>query len=388
MSIAKEGCVSFILSVKVSFVLYDYFPFGGLQEDCVLTAQAMQALGHEVEVVTRTWKGTPPVELNVQLLGRRGGTNTARNVAFFQDLDAYFDTNPTDCVVAFNRVPNCDVYFSADPCYLVKVENKPFWYFWTGRHRHYRDTEAAIFRNPEKPQVYCLTQREIDTYHERYGTALERFHLLPPGVARVVRPLEEKTKVRADLRAEFGVPEDRVVALFVGSDYKRKGLMRNLEAIKVAAMEHPVELWVLGADQPGPYEAFAKQHDLSVRFFGGRSDVARFYDAADFMLHPAHSESAGKVLLEALTYGLPVVVSGVCGYARQVGDSGGGVVLSEPFSQDELNSVVTDLGRNDAERRNLSNAALEYARTEDIYSCAERFAQEIERHAAGGMPSG
>lgn len=365
--------------MKVSFVLYDYFPFGGLQEDCVLTARAMQARGHDVEVVTRTWQGTPPEELNVQLLGRRGGTNTARNVAFFEDLDRYFELNPTDCVVAFNRVPKCDIYFSADPCYLVKVESKPFWYFWTARHRHYRDSEAAIFKNPDKPQIYCLTQREIDTYHEKYGTALERFHLLPPGVARVERPIEAKASIRSELRAELGASEDQVVALFVGSDYKRKGLMRNLHALKALKDEgHDLALWVLGADKPGPYESYAKQHGLRVRFLGGRSDVARFYDAADFMLHPAHSESAGKVLLEALTYGLPVVVSGVCGYAKQIGDSGGGVVLKEPFNQDELYVTVAKMYEDSAWRSKLSQSANDFASNADIYSCAERFAAEIE----------
>ena len=359
-------------------MLYDYFPFGGLQEDCVLTAQAMQARGHKVEVVTRTWKGTPPSELSVRLLGRRGGTNTARNVAFFDDLNRYFETNPTDCVVAFNRVPNCDVYFSADPCYLVKVENKPFWYFWTARHRHYRDAEAAIFKNPEKPQIYCLTQREIDTYHLHYGTALDRFHLLPPGVARVERPIEAKAGVRAELRSELGVSEERVVSLFVGSDYKRKGLMRNLMALKALKDEGKlVELWVLGADKPGPYEAYAKQHDLAVRFFGGRADVARFYDAADFMLHPAHSESAGKVLLEALTYGLPVVVSGVCGYAKQVSEAGG-IVLSEPYEQSVFNQAVSKLLSSREFRIQLSRSALNYTSKADIYQCTARFAEAIE----------
>ena len=360
-------------------MLYDYFPFGGLQEDCVLTAQAMQARGHEVEIVTRTWMGTPPEELNVQLLGRRGGTNTARNVAFFEDLEAYFDSNPSDCVVAFNRVPNCDVYFSADPCYLVKVEHKPFWYFWTARHRHYRDAEAAIFKHPHKPQIYCLTQREIDTYHEYYGTALDRFHLLPPGVARVERPIDEKPSVRAELRTELGVPDDQVVALFVGSDYKRKGLMRNLKALRALKEDGKApELWVLGADKAGPYEAYAKQHDLSVRFFGGRSDVERFYDAVDFMLHPAHSESAGKVLLEALTYGLPVVVTDICGYSKQVGESGGGVVVSTPFVESDFNRTVSLLAGDSGLRKDLSARAVEYCAVENIYSCAESFAAEIE----------
>lgn len=379
MSVAKRGrhCL-FITPVKVSFVLYNYFPFGGLQEDCLLTARAMQARGHTVEVVTRTWEGEMPGDLSIHLMGRKGSTNTARNVHFFAGLKQYFTENPRDAVVAFNRIPECDFYFSADPCYLEKVKGKPFWYFWTARHRHYRDCEATLFTNPDKPQIYTLTQREIDTYCRYYQTPRDRFHLLPPGVNRVTRSLEDKVQIRAELRKELGTAEDATVALLVGSDYKRKGLMRNLEAVKALAEKGTrLEFWVLGADDPKPYEAFGRAWNLPVQFLGGRADAARFFDASDFLLHPAHSESAGKVLLEALTHGLPVVVTDSCGYAKQVGESGGGVVVKSPFSQEAYNQIVGRLTSDPAHRRALSTAAVAYCATEDIYSCAESFAQAI-----------
>jgi hypothetical protein len=91
--------------------------------------------------------------LDVHLTGRKGNANTARNVHFFKARKHYFSEFPQDAVVAFNRIPECDYYFSADPCYLEKVKGKPFWYFWTGRHRHYRDCEAALFQSQTKPQI-------------------------------------------------------------------------------------------------------------------------------------------------------------------------------------------------------------------------------------------
>lgn len=378
MSVAKESCVSFIHFVKVSFVLYDYFPFGGLQEDCLLTARAMQARGHTVEVVTRTWKGEMPDDLTIHLMGRKGSTNTARNVHFFAGLKQYFADNPRDAVVAFNRIPECDFYFSADPCYLEKVKAKPFWYFWTARHRHYRDCEAALFKSPTKPQIYTLTEREIDTYCQYYETPRERFHLLPPGVARVTRTEDEKQEIRRSLREELGTPQQAPVALFVGSDYKRKGLIRNLEVVRTMKdAGQPIELWVLGSDDPKPYEAFAQAHALSVKFLGGRADADRFFDAADCLLHPAHSESAGKVLLEALTHGLPVIVTEVCGYAKQVGESGGGIVVPEPFEKEGFYRAVKQLIEDRDYRLELSTQAESYAATQNIYDCADSFAAAI-----------
>ena len=74
---------------------------------------------------------------------------------------------------------------------------------------------------------------------------------------------------------------------------------------------------------------------MTVRFLGGRADVDRFYDAADFLLHPAYSESAGKVLLEALTHGLPVLTTDTCGYAPHILKASAGAVIESPFSQDD-----------------------------------------------------
>ena len=110
-----------------------------------------------------------------------------------------------------------------------------------------------------------------------------------------------------------------VVALFVGSGYRIKGLDRALRAIaanRTAAKD--LEFWIVGNGKQNRFASLAKQAGVTVRFLGGRADVDRFYDAADFLLHPAYSESAGKVLLEALTHGLPVLTTDTCGYAPHI----------------------------------------------------------------------
>ncbi|MFQ3224325.1 MAG: UDP-glucose:(heptosyl)LPS alpha-1,3-glucosyltransferase [Lentimonas sp.] len=78
--------------------------------------------------------------------------------------------------------------------------------------------------------------------------------------------------------------------------------------------------------------ALTQQAGITVHFLGGRADVNRFYDATDFLLHPAYSESAGKVLLEALKHGLPVLTTDTCGYAPHILNAKAGTVISTPFT--------------------------------------------------------
>ncbi|MCF3802709.1 glycosyltransferase, partial [Salmonella enterica subsp. enterica serovar Weltevreden] len=59
--------------------------------------------------------------------------------------------------------------------------------------------------------------------------------------------------------------------------------------------------------------------------------------AADLLLHPSYQEASGIVLLEAITSGLPVLTTSVCGYAHYFVDANCGEAMPEPFRQDALN---------------------------------------------------
>ncbi len=49
--------------------------------------------------------------------------------------------------------------------------------------------------------------------------------------------------------------------------------------------------------------------------------------AADILMHPAYQEAAGIVLLEAITAGLPIIVTEVCGYASFISQAQCGIVV-------------------------------------------------------------
>ena len=54
------------------------------------------------------------------------------------------------------------------------------------------------------------------------------------------------------------------------------------------------------------------------------------------MVHLARKEATGGVIAEALACGVPVLVTGLCGYASLVRDSGAGIVLEGDFSSEKL----------------------------------------------------
>ena len=165
--------------MKIGFVLFDYFPFGGLERDCFRIASICAEQGHEVTIFTRTWQGEQPAHMKVELLGRHGLTIPARNRHFARRLAEILEQRELDGVAGFNRLPGLDVYYGADPCYAAALEAKPFWKRWLPRYRQYLAFERAVFQRGGRTVILQYIPRDISLYKKLYGTE-DRFHVLPP----------------------------------------------------------------------------------------------------------------------------------------------------------------------------------------------------------------
>ncbi|MBZ0340224.1 glycosyltransferase, partial [Salmonella enterica subsp. enterica serovar Infantis] len=97
-----------------------------------------------------------------------------------------------------------------------------------------------------------------------------------------------------------------------GVDHARDALASLTETLRQNTV-----LYVGGQDKPKKFAALAERSGVgtNVHFFSGRNDIAELMAAAALVLQPAYQDAAGIVLLEAITAGLPVLTTAVCGYA-------------------------------------------------------------------------
>jgi UDP-glucose:(heptosyl)LPS alpha-1,3-glucosyltransferase len=155
--------------------------------------------------------------------------------------------------------------------------------------------------------------------------------------------------VRAAVRAEHGVRDDEVVALFVGGDWERKGLGVAVDAL--ARTTEPVQLWVVGSGPRARFERRAAELGVDVRFFGARPDTERFFQAADVFVLPTLYETFSLVAYEAAACALPVVAPRVHGVDELVGaDEAGLLVKRDPIS---VAAALSLLARDPDLRRRL-----------------------------------
>lgn len=321
--------------MKLAFALFKYFPYGGLQRDCIKIAQECVARGHSVDIFALETSGEVPPPLQITCLKVKSRINYRRYEQFAELLQQQVDKEGYDAVVGFNRMGGLDYYFGADPCFAIKLRERAPWHRILPRSRSFLRAEKMVYSKQSNTHIMLLTPAEIPAIQAIYATQDTRFHQLPPAVEPIFFAPPDYAQRRKTFRKKLGLTPDQKLLLMVGSGFRIKGVARSLKAISLLpeSVRATMQLMILGKDRKQPFERLAKKLAIKdqVNFLGGRDDVAEFMFAADLLLHPAHRESAGMILVEAIAANLPVLVSDTCGYSFHIQESGMGIVHASPF---------------------------------------------------------
>ena len=366
---------------KLAFVLFKYFPYGGLQRDMLKIARHCQEQGCEITVFTMKWDGPRPTGINVVELGEKGFTNIGAVTNFVRDFQLNIAREKFAGVVGFNKMPGLDIYYAADICFSREVrENRHPWFRLTRRCRGYLNLEQKVLAPPSKTRVLTISPYQIKDFRRCHHTEDDRMFLLPPGVDKKFRRPKDYQKVRCQIRESMGLQGEEKLLLQIGSGFRTKGLKRSMKAIASLPSEERrrLKFKVIGRDRNRGYQRLAETLKINhiTEFLPPREDLETCLFAADLLLHPSLRESAGMVLLEAMTAGVPVICSGVCGYADYINKAQAGIVLPEPFSQKTFNETLNSM-LNAGKLEEYSRRGQLFAEENDIYSLHQTAADWI-----------
>ncbi len=367
---------------KLAFAVSLFFEYGGMQRSLLRIAQECVQRGHEVHIFTGGWIGDKPDNISVHEMDTRAITNVRSNDILAKKLaEQVKQASDFDCVVGFTKLPGLDVYYAGDPCYAERIStSRSWWYRLTPRYRGFRRQEAAVFAKGLTTELMLIAHNEQKSFMKYYGTEAERFHLMPPGINRqrfAPAPSDEDIKA---LRDDLGVAQDEKMLLLVGARFQTKGLDRALDAVASlsTAQRTKIKLVIVGGDKQAPYQQQAERLGISeqIVFTGAREDLVRFYHAADCLVHPPYTENTGTILIEAMLCNLPILATGVCGFAFHVSDAQAGMISPEPFEQKQFNRMLAEM----LDSKILSQfegKGPDYCDKTDLYSLIERAADVI-----------
>ena len=201
-------------------------------------------------------------------------------------------------------------------------------YFGRPQTAVYRCLEAAAARHTDR--IITLTERGAREHVEAGVGPPELFVPIHSGVD--VAAYERPTRGRAVVRRELGIADSASVLIAVGRLAPVKGHEVLLRAMVGVVRERPGVVLLLAGDGPqrGFLEELARQLGLggSVRLLGLRADVVDLLHASDVFCLPSHNEGMGRVVVEAMAAGVPVVASGVGGVPELIEDGRTGVLVA------------------------------------------------------------
>ncbi len=376
--------------MQLAFVLFKYFPHGGLQRNFRRITELALERGHRIDVFTLAWEGWAPQHPNVKLhvLRVAGWRNHTRYRQFARRVQAEVQARQPDRVVGFNKLPGLDVYYNADPCFIERAQARSRLYRLSGRYRVHAELERAVFRADAHNRILLLSEAEKPLFQRWYGTPDDRFHPMPPYVSADRFADADSPRQGRALRQELGLAGDTRMLLMVGSDFRRKGVDRSIRALAALPDElrAKTHLYVLGKGRAAPLMRLARRLgvDEQVHVMQGRDDVASFLFAADLLLHPAYQENTGTAIVEAIAAGLPALVTANCGYAFHVERAGCGEVIPSPFEQAAMDAALARMLQA-ATPEHWRAAARDYAMRTELGSRAEHALRVIEgpRHGEG-----
>ena len=123
--------------------------------------------------------------------------------------------------------------------------------------------------------------------------------------------LTQRPTARAAVHAELHIPADQNIIIAVGRVVPQKRPLLWLDWVAKMHREIPDAhfLWVGSGDLADDFDRTARERNLPVHRVPWTNDVPRYLLAADSFMHTAEFEGLSFALLEALSAGLPILIT-------------------------------------------------------------------------------
>jgi glycosyltransferase involved in cell wall biosynthesis len=208
-------------------------------------------------------------------------------------------------------------------------------------------------------RLVTLTEHGTHEHLARGIGRPEQYATVPSGVPTA--EIRARAPGRAEARARLGVQPDDLVIVGVGRLVPIKGFDLLIEALPRVRAELPAARTVLVGDGPEGARLAARAEALGLggclRFAGASGEVPAYLAAADVLAVPSRNEGMGRVLVEAMALGVPVVGTAVGGIPSVIGaDECGRVVPADDVPA--LADALAELGRDAGLRAKLGEAAV------------------------------
>lgn len=350
--------------MNIAIVLMKYNPFGGYERQAAILAETLAKRGDSVTIFTNKWidENLPGIKFKKVKMIKLSSWLKVLSFALLSRFHLNREKEQFDVVIAFDRTLVMDIYRAGNACHkewlnfrkktgsisdFISIAINP-------THTIINRIEKRIFsENPKKTgDIVVLSGLSIQQIQRYYSVGDERFVVIPPALDlnrfKHNRLLEHRMQQRTSLR----IDDDTLTLLHVGSGFRIKGLKNTIEALAILLKSwHNAKLLVVGTDRDGTRQCKKLSKQLGVEnyveFIGGVTDIGRFYATADIFVVPSLFETFCISAVEALAFGLPVIIGKGAGVSFMIQGENIGIVIDVPADPFRLAELIEDIALNE-----------------------------------------
>jgi glycosyltransferase involved in cell wall biosynthesis len=165
-------------------------------------------------------------------------------------------------------------------------------------------------------KIVALTNREKEDYLMFKIAKEDRYVVISSGI-RLKKFKESLIDEKKSFKKELGIPETSSIVGTVGRLVPVKGPEFLIKAAKYIISKYPDTFFIFTGDgylrRDLENKAFKMGIKENIIFLGWRDDAAKIISAYDVFVLPSLNEGMGRVLVEAMALGKPIVASNIGG---------------------------------------------------------------------------
>jgi UDP-glucose:(heptosyl)LPS alpha-1,3-glucosyltransferase len=317
--------------LKIAVLVRRFVSTGGVERYAVEVTQRL-APQHEVHVFAQEWSFQGKTAISFHKIPKWPARPSWLNQTLFSYFTRKAAGNGFDIVHSHEKVTDFDVMTIHSPCFrsYISQERKLLKRIFVRASLPFSPQKLGWLTLEKKQFTYnsnkifvAVSEKVKKDVQANYPIPDERFRIAYPGVDISMKKHIDAGADRKQLRSELGLPQDDLIVLFVGTEFRRKGLDALLGALSMTPLSK-LRLVVAGGGggKMKEYRHLVNKMGLTERviFLGLVENVEHLYALSDIYVLPTLSDPYGMAPMEAMLCGVPVALSSseYCGAAEHI----------------------------------------------------------------------
>ncbi len=358
--------------LKLAILVRNFITTGGMERYCVEVARRL-ASRHDVHVFAQEWRWEGDEKITFHRIPRFLTKPSFLSLLLFSYFTHKKVDNSFDIIHSHERVTHFDALTVHCPCFRTYITDEESllkrMLIWLSiglspRKMAYLWLENRQFSYNSKRMLIAVSDKVKRNVRANYSLPDEYFGLAFPGVDYSPEDGGQSAESRETERKRLGINKDDLVILFVGTEFRRKGLDALLRGFAMIVRDD-MKLVIAGrGEKKNRYTRLVKELGIAenVIFLGLVEDMGNIYAISDIYILPTLSEPAGMAPIEAMAAGIPVIISSsrYAGSTERIKDREA-IILENPDQPENIADALSGLMDGDL-RKELGAKGRELAR--------------------------